>query len=312
MNLKKTQFEARAIEAHGIGGGVIPIAYDPSGELRVLLGRERFSTNWKGSCRWSGFEGSRKQGESMLEATVREFHEETMGVVMPRDTLFAMLNEGKYWIRIVLQLHGDKYGSRYHTTYVVLVDWDGYVSSRFKELRLRMEQLSVLVHEWKQMKPECLRNFPEIGLVRITNNGKCAEVEGAFVHGDELESLHVHQTTRLSRVPIASIKTWDALRYKVCKFVENETHECIVKTRGVHTKFIQDVTVRCEHLEKDQMIWWSLADLDLVLVNKGQVGVHRFRPFFLPVLQTLLEELRKHRDPTESISTMVAPTTTRT
>jgi hypothetical protein len=57
-------------------------------------------------------------------------------------------------------------------------------------------------------------------------------------------------------------------------------------------RLLQHVDVNVDHLEKDQVRWWSIDELDAVIVGQGQFGVDRFRPYFLPVLQTALTLVR--------------------
>ena len=82
LPLQSATFSDESIDAHGMGGGVVPFAVTPEGDVRLLLGRERWINSWRGSCRWSGFEGSRKDGESLQDTSVREFVEESLGVVL--------------------------------------------------------------------------------------------------------------------------------------------------------------------------------------------------------------------------------------
>ena len=72
MDLQHTTFAQDAIDAHCSGAGVLPYSVDDDGNTVVLLGRECFLPEWKGSCSWSGFEGSRMRGETVVETAARE------------------------------------------------------------------------------------------------------------------------------------------------------------------------------------------------------------------------------------------------
>ena len=47
------------LESKIVGGGVIPVCI-VNGEVKILLGKERYINHWRGSLKWSGFEGGRK------------------------------------------------------------------------------------------------------------------------------------------------------------------------------------------------------------------------------------------------------------
>jgi hypothetical protein len=53
---------------------------------------------------------------------------------------------------------------------------------------------------------------------------------------------------------------------------------------------VESVNIAMDYLEKDQIRWWSLTDLKNVMEQKGTLGQDRFRPYFLPVLQTFLNK----------------------
>jgi len=85
------------------GAGIIPVSRNGQGEIVLLLGKERHNVHWRGSFRWSGFEGGRKVGETMEETAVREFVEESMGCVLrDADELKERLVEKRYMARFRL------------------------------------------------------------------------------------------------------------------------------------------------------------------------------------------------------------------
>ena len=308
MNLTRDDFEQCNIEEYGMGGGVIPMSVNPAGERVFLLGRERWVPVWKGSCRWSGFEGSRKEGESMLRTAIREFFEESMGVVGTDETdWIARLQSRAYWLRIVLRVQHMRRESfeRYHTTYVVPIPWDNDIPARFHDLRCRVEQVDRLVQQWRYRRPSVL-------------GPPCTEVGSIFK--DESGALVVQR--RLSKMPpgivpplwtvdsadptrvravledpktVRDVLEWHDLR--MCIERALVVHPCITVSRDDHWQFLQEVTIQRDFLEKDQVRWWTQADLESVLAQRGHRGADRFRPYFLPVLQTLLCESRAHPPP---------------
>ena len=65
--------------------------------------------------------------------------------------------------------------------------------------------------------------------------------------------------------------------------------------RDATWNLLQDVHVLKDHLEKDQVRWWSENELRQVMEQRGTLGSDRFRPYFMPVLQTILAEFAKER-----------------
>lgn len=62
------------------GAGIIPLRYR-NGLPEFLLGREREVKDWIGSMRWSGLEGSAKNGETVIANALRESFEESSGLL---------------------------------------------------------------------------------------------------------------------------------------------------------------------------------------------------------------------------------------
>ena len=59
--------------------GVFPISRNHLNQVVVLLGRERYETNWNGSEKWSDFGGGPHPTETHIESAAREAYEESMG-----------------------------------------------------------------------------------------------------------------------------------------------------------------------------------------------------------------------------------------
>ena len=65
------------------------------------------------------------------------------------------------------------------------------------------------------------------------------------------------------------------------------------RSRDARWGRVQDASVHRDFLEKDQIRWWSVTDLASVIDGRGRFGPERFRPYFLPVLQTILSEAER-------------------
>ena len=79
--LKETVFDFDKINDNIIGAGILPISIDEKGNIKLLLGKERYINHWRGSLKWSGFEGGRKNGETIERTAAREFIEESIASV---------------------------------------------------------------------------------------------------------------------------------------------------------------------------------------------------------------------------------------
>ena len=241
MEIRYTKFDEADVEKYCMGAGVIPVSMNQTTkEPHLLLGRERWVPMWKGSCRWSGFEGARKSFESVLSSASREFKEECLDVFPEAENKVV---RGEHWFRVVLRVMSpDKIGTRFHVTYVVLVDWDATIPSLFQRQRKGIEKLDAVVQEWKY---------------------RAQKEDGNILH----------------------------LKDRVEKYILS--HPCVTVEREEASGDLTDVRIHKDYLEKDQIRWWSVSDLKTVLSNKGSHDTERFRPYFLPVLKTILAELER-------------------
>ncbi len=57
---------------------------------------------------------------------------------------------------------------------------------------------------------------------------------------------------------------------------------------------LQSVEVLDDYLEKQNIAWWSVDDLNLVITNGGYLHAEFFRAYFLPVLQRSLAFAKSH------------------
>lgn len=152
--LRNAQFEKADIEQHFIGAGVVPVATDPrTGARIVLLAREAKHNNYRGSLKWSAFEGGRKGLETITQTSMREWTEESLGCVAFRDDecmCEIVLN--------VVQPHNEG-AHKYHVNFVREVDYLDY-PARFQAERRRLLDVqhsgAVLNGDTGDMEPEDL------------------------------------------------------------------------------------------------------------------------------------------------------------
>lgn len=286
-----------------MGAGVLPFAIDDTGKVQVLLGRERFMPSWKGSCRWSGFEGSRKQGESVTDTASREFFEESLAILLSKDHIDKMIERENFAMRIVLKIDHERRTERYHCTYVIRIPWDTTIPNKFHKVRSDIEHVDRLVQEWKHLHPNFLGEVSEsIGPIseRSDEFDKIAVVtrdvlSTPCIMRGPWEVLHNensnHVQAKLYGKYAEDVLTWQLLRDRIDRALID--HPCIHVKRDSTFNLIQDVSVVTDYLEKDQIRWWSIAELHDVIQNRGHFRSERFRPYFMPVLQTFLSHIEE-------------------
>lgn len=277
-----------------MGAGVVPVAVAPDGGYRMLLGRERFMPQWKGSCRWSGFEGSRKDNESMERTAIREFVEESLGVV--EDDVHQIVSDRSYWIRIVLKILNERRAERYHTTYVIPVSWDVNLPQRFLKTRMGLELVDRATQEWRYARPAVLGDEDmDVGPIEVLEGSVHVarrprrDPSTSIIPAPWVMDEQGVQTATLVGDAAEGVIEWQRLRERV--------EDALIDHPGVSVRrcdrwgLLQGVTVIKDHLEKDKVRWWTEHELRQVLDGRGHMGTDRFRPYFLPVLQTLLQEI---------------------
>ena len=292
MELERSIFDTDAIELRGIGAGVIPYALDTHGQLMVLLGRERFMSNWKGSCRWSGFEGARKFSERISDVAIREFAEESMDTVLDRSAIADCIDNKKHKLRIVLKIENSKCNEQYHCTYAIEIKWDTHLPDTFHILRSRIQYIDCLLQEFKCKQLSLFGgNTIEVGSIYEDNESVFATCNPQFVSTSTLKCEGKVFSVCKNSKEGKQLKELKLVRERIGRALLE--HPCIRVTRGEIFGYIQNIDINKDYLEKDQIRWWSFDELKEVVSCKGVYKNERFRPYFLPVLQTFLEEIEK-------------------
>ncbi len=106
----------------GIGAGILPMAIN-DGKVYFLFSRERNLGNFKEKGLWSDFGGKDENGETPMGTAIREGYEESSGLLGTiKDVIFLVKK------KCVKQILIDQY-----KTFVVLIDYDPELPSKFKE-----------------------------------------------------------------------------------------------------------------------------------------------------------------------------------
>ena len=104
---------------------------------------------------------------------------------------------------------------------------------------------------------------------------------------------------------VQELLAWRDLRQKLTNAVID--HECVCVHRDEEWGELQDVVILRDHLEKDQIRWWSASELRQVIRERGTLGSDRFRPYFMPVLQTVLTEIDAEMPAPDAPSATASP-----
>jgi 8-oxo-dGTP pyrophosphatase MutT (NUDIX family) len=151
-----------------IYAGVIPYAYDPTGQVRILLGNEEGG--------WSDFGGTPEPGESPKETAGREAYEESMGMFGSVKSIKSCLTEEQsLW-------EYDNNGQPIAVHYLKLIHYDTNISALFRNTFKYFDELFSSI----SIDPDDLDGVLE----------KCD------VRWFTLHDLHRHRTLRKSFVKI--------------------------------------------------------------------------------------------------------------
>lgn len=297
--ISEIDFDEDDIRRNAIGAGIIPIAITQNGSCRIILGKERYICYWRGSQKWSGFEGSRKTDETVEETAAREFLEESMyciplcGVPLTFDALVLALRKGMYVRRIVVQIeHENQTQPKYHITYIMQTTYDNH-ETMFSQRR--HDVLKLLNDSIYFM--QCARNlknshFPREGCTtdnKIVSRIVSVEKDDTNMivgYEDDCENAHMklYDNTTLCN----SYEDWFHTRHACVNMAHHMREDIDPKSVIVRRDMYDNVTsisINEDIIEKQSITWWSSSDLHIVMQNGGYKDGEFFRAFFLPVLQ---------------------------
>ena len=313
ITLKEAEFDVSAINENITGAGVLPIAKH-NGKIYCLLGKERFINHWRGSLKWSGFEGGRKPNEKIEYTAAREFVEECIGIVkidgksITIDSVLQFILEKRYFAKIVICIcHNDFSEKRYHVTYVIEVDYQ-HIEEEFQAERKRLIDLNNKSNQVNKLYADLFENKDLIVESKTTLNGQrinavtnvsfidnrfCIE----FVNIDNRTSKVIHHDLD-DHICVQYIR-WFCLRKELTDNTNLMNRYISLGAIEVERNCIGatvDVTLNEDYLEKQAIKWWSLSELKNVFKNGGFLNNEFFRAYFLPVLQTTIKEIEMYEE----------------
>lgn len=306
--IEETFFKFDEIRDRVIGAGILPVAIDSKNEAHFVLGKERYINHWRGSLKWSGFEGGRKSGENIEHTAAREFIEESLGSIPLKrnveptiENVVSMLQNEEYVARIVLCIvHGEDVDRRYHVTYLVEVEHDFSYIERFSfrrrvfvDLQSKSQHLSRLFDAIVSTKLPCEgATFDGTIIVAITRveriDPHLLRVEFIDDNGDS----HVHEIEDIDDDEGNAYIRWFCTR-QTCSVDINHIDYCkeaLIVERDAKN-MVMSSKVNEDYIEKQSIQWWSYVDLQAVISNGGYMHNEFFRAYFLPVLQRALDEI---------------------
>ena len=309
--ITEAQFNMEEIESSVTGAGILPVAYNDDGDMMLMLGKERYVNHWRGSLKWSGFEGGRKHGESVEYTAAREFIEESLGTIpIPTNAqnsindiseIANMLANGEYVARIILCIiQPDAVPRRYHVTYLVNIPFNRQYVTLFRERRQAFVDLIGKTEQLNRVKESLSDNLPRENApfrghqVTVITDAHISERSTLCIEFvDDKTDKHTFEISDSHAEIMFAYCRWFHLR-RMC--TKDSKDLCLHHSafRDIQRNSAGAVVVAKmneDFVEKQSIDWWSLEDLRKVLQNGGYMHNDYFRAYFLPVLQRTIEEL---------------------
>lgn len=293
------------------GAGILPFCR-VDGKVLFLLAKERYVPHWRGSSRWSGFEGGVKNDETAAENAVREFCEESI-LVMEADpgTLEREIDESNYAMRINIlteSRRAQNAAPSLHATFVKEFEHDPDLPRKFEERRSQLVELQQVGEDLKKLARALPRSgFPFFceGHPILISGVPCrvravlgvALGTHAFSARLELEDGCGVVRTKTVTARAGDIDLQDAAAYKAWFDCRCRCEALLAATTAPDSSFIvqrhpcgtlRSLHVPCEYLEKTCIRYWDLDELTQCL-KRHPHPLDVFRPYFVLVIRTVLE-----------------------
>lgn len=310
-------FDFENLETHIAGGGILPVSIF-NNQVKILLGKERYINHWRGSLKWSGFEGGRKVSETINDTACREFIEESLSALeltnesentIPyKEQIQKIINDKEYFMRIILCINHENGGhidKRYHVTYVLEVPFQMECIERFNNTRKKLIDLHYRLTQFQKIYEQLSEHeYPIImkndvihgNVVKAISKVRLQDDQITILYMDDDGEKQIHETCSEAQKETAITYTkWWCAREQLHKDVAYFKY----LKNSVHIKYdllglFEDATINDEYLEKQHIQWWDIADLKDVIKNGGYTKNDFFRAYFLPVLQRTVQELEKY------------------
>ncbi len=284
------------------GAGIVPFRIVDN-KLQFLLGKERYDSNWKGSLCWSGFEGGNKHVESCEENASREFAEETL-CIFGRDLASLQASLQEFALKICFTFSRNHI-SRNHVTFLKYLsaahDQDDQMV--FSQTRGYISQIYSLSVMFCQAAANAPREYPFVregdqirrhGRVYAIGRVNSVKVEGKYLLVEFL--MHSGRSVDLQWVKYrygaypTSYLQWFQCRTRLEDLLRTPPNQVCADHSAITVTRINDiitgVNVNVDFLEKIEIRWWSLPELRAAVTENARI----FRPYFVPILKTIIDE----------------------
>jgi hypothetical protein len=274
------------------GAGVLPFCISPDGQLFFVLGREHDDPHWRGGGKWSAFQGRSHTDESAEHAAIREFAEESLGVVDVDPPLPTQLDTGAFAMRV--QMVSDARGGSAHVTYVTRCRYDPDVARRFHETRTLLAEAADLTVAMQSAAARMPRRPPyytegdawngDRGDRGDRGDGWC--VTSVKREGDGVR-IRCGAWERVIDVvpPDPAYRDWLDHRERLEAVLARAPHEAVRTCRRFGQ--LQWAHVDRSYLEKSTIALWPFAELKAI-ARDDRVLERWFRPFFGALLREVV------------------------
>ena len=294
------------LQKYTVGAGIVPFMISPQKEIFLILGKEKITPRWKGSDKWSGFEGGRKNPETVEETAAREFCEESLNCICVNTSskqclysdILNMLQNKEYTLRLVFCTKQAKKCMQYHVTYVIQVPFQINTTKKFMEKRIQLLQLEEINRNLNNMSCDFLDGKPYMIEGMAYEKSIIKSIFKAYVQSDKLAILLQTETDQIYTYEsyIKDIKSamkyteWLNERNRLKKLI-NAIGEDSAYTVVWLNNTVNAVDINDDYLEKQYIKNWSLSELKTVVHNCGFLNSEFYRVYFMPVLQQIIVQL---------------------
>lgn len=299
------------------GAGVMPFMLSETGELFFLLGREKYQAGWRGSSRWSAFEGGAHGGESCTDTAVREFVEESMGCLTEGtgQELKSKLLDRNYNMSVAIRTPSQ--GGSVHVTYVKKFDWNPGVADTFACSRRHLTLFQQLWSVVRLLRESIPHRYPyfrsgdtltisgevytvdDVSEVKYESNVLSMLLHRRCLDGKEVGVYRLSYSTGCNgdKDHFSSLYTrLYRVRKELTDYIDTANH-CIPKhafdVARTPTGMIHSIKINTDFMEKSTVRLWSFSELKEVLKNKSFIE-DSFRPYFTIVLDKVIKQFSRH------------------
>lgn len=287
--------------------GVLCFSERPDGKLILLLGREKQTEGWKqGSNKWSGFSGRIEAGEEVNEGAAREFVEEslaivplTLSMITPTCAFNVSRVLGNRGRQIQLYMRGGADAPTVmHVSFVQKIPYADY-PVRFRALRAMLLECDARCRAYHRTKKaaDCLPRlmFPGYRLSSVLTVIGGRVVRQGIVElsiWDDILGVVLKQRICLRGIATREANNVYEMWGDVLNFIERYKNHRALSHPAVSIQrvngFVVGAYVNKCYLEKSEMKWWSLDELERTAKHRPQ----EFRRFFGDAIPEIVATVR--------------------